>query len=164
MLPYSTVIRRPLWGAKLLVEHRRNALPARGFESCLICLFFFWKVRNHLSHKTKIKRLCYFLFSPFLQPCFLRKWLCCRRLWELYVHRYTFAGWLFTFKITECLVPLDLLGERLECEDEGRYRDNANLCYICSGNVDKFVECWFVTTPLVSPYSISLANFSFSCF
>ena len=41
------------------------------------------------------------------------------------------------------ILPLpDLLGERLESEGEGRYQDNANLCYICSGNVDKFVECW----------------------
>ena len=43
-----------------------------------------------------------------------------------------------------CVPSLDLLGERLEDEGEGRYRDNANLCYICSGNVDKFVECWLV--------------------
>ena len=39
-------------------------------------------------------------------------------------------------------IAADLLGERLENEGEGRYRDNANLCYICSGSVDKFVECW----------------------
>jgi hypothetical protein len=157
VLPYSTVIRRPLWGAKLLVEHRRNALPARGFESCLICLFIFWKVRNHLACKTKIKH--FIIFSPFLQPCFLRKWLCFRRLWELvcFSPSKSLHYW--------CLVPLDLLGERLECEDEGRYRDNANLCYICSGNVDKFVECWFVTTPLVSFLTLSPSPFfSFSCF
>jgi protein transport protein SEC31 len=46
----------------------------------------------------------------------------------------------------------DLLGDRLEGEGEGRYRDNANLCYICSGNVDKFVECWN-TTANSSPVS-----------
>ncbi|CAI8048965.1 Protein transport protein Sec31A [Geodia barretti] len=59
-------------------------------------------------------------------------------MWDV----YTFAGWVVCLHDADCLVPLDLLGERLECEDEGRYRDNANLCYICSGNVDKFVECW----------------------
>ncbi len=34
----------------------------------------------------------------------------------------------------------DLLGGRLERELEGKYRNNASLCYICSGNVEKFVE------------------------
>ena len=78
---------------------------------------------------------------------------------------YTFAGWVVCLHDTDCLVPLDLLGERLECEDEGRYRDNANLCYICSGNVDKFVECWFVTTPpCISPFFFSLTNFQFLLF
>ena len=40
------------------------------------------------------------------------------------------------------LLHSDLLGDRLEREGEGRHRDNASLCYICSGNVEKFVECW----------------------
>ena len=40
------------------------------------------------------------------------------------------------------LLCVDLLGGRLEKEMDGAYRDNAALCYICSGNVDKFVECW----------------------
>lgn len=35
----------------------------------------------------------------------------------------------------------DVLGERLE--EVGHY-DHAALCYICSGNVDKFVNCWYV--------------------
>ena len=39
-------------------------------------------------------------------------------------------------------VHTDVLGERLEAEDDPGYHDNAALCYICSGNVDKFVECW----------------------
>ena len=34
----------------------------------------------------------------------------------------------------------DLLGNRLEKELEGKYKSNASLCYICSGNVEKFVE------------------------
>ena len=40
-----------------------------------------------------------------------------------------------------CCAP-DLLGGRLEREMDGAHRENAALCYICSGNVDKFVECW----------------------
>ena len=46
---------------------------------------------------------------------------------------------LFVLFVCFCL---DLLGQRLETEFDGRYRDNASLCYICSGNVEKFVECW----------------------
>ena len=51
---------------------------------------------------------------------------------------------LKAFGHSQSFFPLcvDLLGERLESEQEGRHRDNASLCYICSGNVDKFVECW----------------------
>ncbi len=42
----------------------------------------------------------------------------------------------------DVLLCTDLLGGRLEKEMDGAYRDNAALCYICSGNVDKFVQCW----------------------
>jgi protein transport protein SEC31 len=63
--------------------------------------------------------------------------VCCLDNWrEVLAALVTYAG------PDEFSSLCDLLGERLECEDEGRYRDNANLCYICSGNVDKFVECW----------------------
>ena len=37
---------------------------------------------------------------------------------------------------------LDILGERLEAEEDPGCHDNAALCYICSGNIEKFVECW----------------------
>ncbi|KAL5502041.1 hypothetical protein EMCRGX_G008739 [Ephydatia muelleri] len=50
----------------------------------------------------------------------------------------------------------DLLGDRLEREGEGRHRDNASLCYICSGNVEKFVECW--TTATTSTSSLVLQD------
>ena len=59
-------------------------------------------------------------------------------MYLIYCHIFTSIR---TF-IHSHLMHVDLLGERLECEDEGRFRDNANLCYICSGNVDKFVACW----------------------
>ncbi len=36
---------------------------------------------------------------------------------------------------------IDDLGKRLE--DAGCH-DNAVICYVCSGNVEKFVECWLV--------------------
>ena len=37
---------------------------------------------------------------------------------------------------------VDVLGGRLETEMDGQLKDNAGLCYICSGNVEKFVEWW----------------------
>jgi hypothetical protein len=37
---------------------------------------------------------------------------------------------------------VDVLGGRLETEMEGQLKDSAGLCYICSGNVEKFVEWW----------------------
>jgi protein transport protein SEC31 len=52
----------------------------------------------------------------------------------------------------------DVLGGRLEGEGEGRYRDNANLCYICSGNVDKFVECWNKTANGSPVTAVALQN------
>ena len=39
-----------------------------------------------------------------------------------------------------CPPLADLLGNRLEKEMDGKFRCNASLCYICSGNVEKFVE------------------------
>ena len=36
---------------------------------------------------------------------------------------------------------IDTLGGRLERVLD---YDHAALCYICSGNVDKFVACWYV--------------------
>ena len=41
-----------------------------------------------------------------------------------------------------CPTPLDLLGNRMEREENGAYSEHACLCYICSGNVDKFIDCW----------------------
>ena len=45
-------------------------------------------------------------------------------------------------KITCCALHVDVLGGRLETEMDGQLKDNAGLCYICSGNVEKFVEWW----------------------
>ena len=44
-------------------------------------------------------------------------------------------------KIT-CALCVDVLGGRLETEMDSQLKDNAGLCYICSGNVEKFVEWW----------------------
>ena len=48
-------------------------------------------------------------------------------------------------KSQSCVVLLvDLLGERMETELGGQYQDSASLCYICSGNVEKFLDAWYI--------------------
>lgn len=37
---------------------------------------------------------------------------------------------------------LDILGSRLEQEGDTSMAQNACLCYICAGNVEKLVSCW----------------------
>lgn len=44
-------------------------------------------------------------------------------------------------KPEEFTLLCDLLGQRLEKEGD-RHFDNAMVCYICAGNVEKFVACW----------------------
>nr|XP_015201749.1 PREDICTED: protein transport protein Sec31B [Lepisosteus oculatus] len=48
----------------------------------------------------------------------------------------------------------DTLGARLECEGEERYFLQACLCYICSGNVEKLVECWVHRNDCSSPLAL----------
>lgn len=44
-----------------------------------------------------------------------------------------------------CVVLLvHLLGERMETELGGQYQDSASLCYICYGNVEKFLDAWYL--------------------
>ena len=42
---------------------------------------------------------------------------------------------------------LDKLGSRLEASDNTALSSNAVLCYICSGNIEKFAEGWVRQTP-----------------
>ena len=41
----------------------------------------------------------------------------------------------------------DMLGSRLEESSDPGLSHNAVLCYICSGNVAKFVDCWEKRVP-----------------
>lgn len=34
------------------------------------------------------------------------------------------------------------LGERLETEEKSGLSQNAQLCYLCSGNIEKLVQSW----------------------
>ncbi|GCC21684.1 hypothetical protein chiPu_0020159 [Chiloscyllium punctatum] len=48
----------------------------------------------------------------------------------------------------------DTLGSRLEMENEGKLCIQACLCYICSGNVEKLVECWVKTHESSTPLAL----------
>ncbi|MGH0117299.1 UNVERIFIED_CONTAM: hypothetical protein FKN15_013822 [Acipenser sinensis] len=48
----------------------------------------------------------------------------------------------------------NILGSRLEREGEERMCLRACLCYICSGNVEKLVECWVLKNETSSPLAL----------
>uniref|UniRef100_A0A672YMA6 SEC31 homolog B, COPII coat complex component n=1 Tax=Sphaeramia orbicularis TaxID=375764 RepID=A0A672YMA6_9TELE len=48
----------------------------------------------------------------------------------------------------------DTLGGRLECERTEKRCLQACLCYICSGNIEKLVECWAVHRDCSSPLGL----------
>ncbi|KAK1166448.1 protein transport protein Sec31A-like isoform X3 [Acipenser oxyrinchus oxyrinchus] len=54
----------------------------------------------------------------------------------------------------EFLELCDILGSRLEREGEERMCLRACLCYICSGNVEKLVECWVLKNETSSPLAL----------
>ncbi|KAJ8319239.1 hypothetical protein KUTeg_004330 [Tegillarca granosa] len=50
---------------------------------------------------------------------------------------------VLTYSSKDEFIPLcDTLARRLETEKDGRLSPYAGLCYICSGNIDKFVQNW----------------------
>ncbi|KAK0133829.1 Protein transport protein Sec31A [Merluccius polli] len=59
---------------------------------------------------------------------------------------------LLTYAHPEDFAPLcDTLGGRLEAEGAEKRRLQACLCYICSGNLEKLVECWATQRDCSSP-------------
>uniref|UniRef100_A0AAX7V390 Protein transport protein Sec31A n=1 Tax=Astatotilapia calliptera TaxID=8154 RepID=A0AAX7V390_ASTCA len=48
----------------------------------------------------------------------------------------------------------DTLGSRLECEGTEKRCLQACLCYICSGNIEKLVECWALYRDCSSPLGL----------
>ncbi|XP_043843257.1 protein transport protein Sec31B isoform X4 [Dromiciops gliroides] len=48
----------------------------------------------------------------------------------------------------------DMLGTRLEQEGGGTLSVEACLCYICSGNVERLVECWVKSHQMSSPMAL----------
>lgn len=61
--------------------------------------------------------------------------------------------WLSThFIILLCCA--ELLGARLEVEGKGSLSVNAQLCYICAGNLNKLVESWLATERTDTPVKL----------
>ena len=49
------------------------------------------------------------------------------------------------------LCQAEMLGARLELESKGALSLNAQLCYICAGNLNKLIECWTATEKIDTP-------------
>ena len=68
-------------------------------------------------------------WKDIVESCVLNNW------------REALAALVTYAKPEEFTVLCDLLGQRLEQEGD-RFCTNAMVCYICAGNVEKFVACW----------------------
>ena len=64
-----------------------------------------------------------------VESCVLENW------------REALAALVTYAKAEEFTALCDLLGQRLEQEGD-EHCSNAMVCYICAGNVEKFVSCW----------------------
>lgn len=53
-------------------------------------------------------------------------------------------------------VLCELLGERLENEKRGALANNAQLCYICAGNLSKLISSWMKPDKISSPNSLQV--------
>lgn len=69
-----------------------------------------------------------------VESCVLENW------------REALAALVTYAKAEEFTALCDLLGQRLEQEGD-EYCANAMVCYICAGNVEKFVSCWSKNMP-----------------
>ena len=68
-------------------------------------------------------------WKDIVESCVLNNW------------REALAALVTYAKPEEFTALCDLLGQRLEQEGD-RFCTNAMVCYICAGNVEKFVACW----------------------
>ncbi|XP_067101649.1 protein transport protein Sec31A isoform X1 [Osmerus mordax] len=78
--------------------------------------------------------------------------------WADIVHSCDLDNWkealaaLLTYAHPEEFAHLcDTLGVRLEAQATEKHRLQACLCYICSGNIEKLVECWVMQRDCSSP-------------
>ncbi|XP_058882395.1 protein transport protein Sec31A-like isoform X2 [Acipenser ruthenus] len=81
-------------------------------------------------------------WTDIVQSCDLENW------------KEALAALLTYARPEEFLKLCDILGSRLEREGEERMCLRACLCYICSGNVEKLVECWVLKNETSSPLAL----------
>ncbi|NWI14870.1 SC31B protein, partial [Crypturellus soui] len=81
--------------------------------------------------------------------------------WQDIVHTCDLQSWkealaiLLTYSKHEDYTQLcDMLGARLESEGDAALSDDACLCYISSGNVERLVECWVKNHETSSPLAL----------
>ena len=60
-------------------------------------------------------------------------------------------------------VLVDTLGVRLEAQGTEKHRLQACLCYICSGNIEKLVECWVMQRDCSSPLVLEVRELVPNC-
>lgn len=101
---------------------------------------FFQKNRSTLN--TLISWLVTRDFENIVRTCKLESWK------EALAVALTYA------KANEFPQLCDILGYRLETEQNGKLAINACLCYICAGNVEKLVSCWSKINKTSSPEAL----------
>uniref|UniRef100_A0A671QJ03 SEC31 homolog B, COPII coat complex component n=1 Tax=Sinocyclocheilus anshuiensis TaxID=1608454 RepID=A0A671QJ03_9TELE len=72
---------------------------------------------------------------------------------------------LLTYANPEAFAPLcDTLGARLQAEGTEKHCLQACLCFICSGNIERLVECWTSQRDCSSPLELEVTHtHSFVC-
>ncbi|NXA34507.1 SC31B protein, partial [Eudromia elegans] len=102
--------------------------------------------RYFAKRKTKISML----LSSIVQ----RKWQDIVRTCDLQSWKEALAILLTYSKHEDYTQLCDMLGARLESEGDAALSDDACLCYISSGNVERLVECWVKNHETSSPLAL----------
>ncbi|XP_023705951.1 protein transport protein Sec31A isoform X4 [Cryptotermes secundus] len=101
---------------------------------------YFKQTKGYLS--TVISAVVSEDWSQVVQACKVDSW------------KEALAGVLTYTKNEEFPALCELLGARLEVEGKGSLSLNAQLCYICAGNLNKLVESWLATERTDTPIKV----------
>lgn len=84
-------------------------------------------------------------------------WMKVVKLCDISCWKESLAAILTYAKPDEFTFLCEILGSRMEVEDGGSLVQNALLCYICSGNLERLAQCW-IKTREKSDISMSLPS------
>ncbi|XP_067393493.1 protein transport protein Sec31B [Emydura macquarii macquarii] len=102
--------------------------------------------RYFAKQKTKISQLLSFIvqqnWRDVICTCDLQSW------------KEALAILLTYSKQEDYAQHCDMLGTRLESEGEGALSNEACLCYVSSGNVERLAKCWVKTHEISSPLAL----------